>query len=85
MFEVTKVTTAADGTKTYVQENGGIADTLTGVAMAPFDFATDQLVSKQTQAVNVLAWGALLGLLGEAYGHKRERAGSQSFLPIFRG
>jgi len=76
---------------TYTQAGAVIAEEKNIVAgaidvvTAPFTFSSDVLVTQTNRAVSVIAHSVLFGLLGEAYGHKRARSGSQSIVPLFRG
>lgn len=78
----------ADGkvTDANVVDKGMLEGAVDILAM-PFGISAEdtEFVSKATAAYSTITWGVGLGLLGEAYGHKRERNGSQSFIPVFRG
>lgn len=67
------------------------ADTFFGTLMqsilAPaytFTAAEDEYVKKADVGTAALFWGISAGLIGEAWGHKRERAGEKSFVPLMR-
>lgn len=69
-------------------EDTGMLDTALDVVLAPvkaFSSENGTYVSQGTNGVTALFWGVGGGLLGEAWGHKREREGSKSFIPLFRG
>lgn len=77
---------AADGTYTTTVETKSFFESVVDVLGAPFKLADNQTdyVSANLAAVTSIVWGVGGALIGEAYGHKRARNGSESFLPIFR-
>jgi hypothetical protein len=66
---------------------GTLAEALTGYASMPFSAfsTTDIYVNKQDAGIAAAAYGVGGFLVGEAFGHKRERDGKKSFLPVMRG
>lgn len=76
----------ADGNYTTTVETKSFFEAVVDVLGAPFKLADNQTdyVSANLAAVTSIVWGVGGALVGEAYGHKRARHGSQSFLPIFR-
>lgn len=87
---ITTLTIVRDGTGAITggtETEKGLIEGAIDIVSMPFGVgaADTEFVSKSTAAYGSLAWGIGMGLMGEAYGHKRERDGSQSLIPLFRG
>lgn len=63
------------------------AETAVDLLTAPLQVTApeDQYVQKKFAAYASLTWAGLGLFVGEAWGNKRGRMGSKSFVPLFRG
>lgn len=68
-------------------KKGSLIGSVTGIALSStkaFSPST-KYVNEQTAGVASIVHAAVGYFVGEAHGHKREREGKQSFVPLMRG
>lgn len=85
--KLTNVTVSDAGVVTGTGANLKTGDLITAVVVSPVKaFTGEENVFYSEKDMGIASLSALVAgaLVGEAYGHKRERQGDQSYLPIFR-
>lgn len=73
-----------DAAQVIDSEADSFSKKLTGFLTAPVSFSETKLVTETSQAVSVIGWSAISGLVMELIGHRRAAQGKQAFLPFGR-